>query len=286
MKRIIAGVLVLLGGKALAFKPRPSPIDPSILRSQTPNIQVPATFTGLVEARPTLMTRKGSFTTENYYEISWWPKPNQRLTFGETLFSASTPGKGQTPTFGDGYFRYQFREIKKVEAMGLTVSVDVRANLPISKASKDAGLITALRSTVLIARAITPSARFEFRNTPIVYFFKAPGHQGSSGAVAHPIIENRTSIGPVISITPELTLMAPVNLSLMKYRKYANGALHENELQVDLSFSPELDWAVNPNLYLGLAYRTEALIVRDQIGLALSDTAGSGYLQFVMGVNF
>lgn len=276
-----------MGGPAFGGRSfRATRTDPSILRSQTPRIETPAILTGIFEVRPTLATRKGNFSTENFYEVSWWLKPDKRLSFGESFFTAPGPNKSHAVSMGDGFLRYQARDVKKNEVTGMTVSLDVRANLPLSQVSRDAGMLTALRSTVLIMMPITETVRFEFRNTPILYFFKAAGHESSSGPVAHPVAENRTSLGPVINLSQSVVLMAPLNFSLMKYRYYRPGASHEGELQPDLSFSPEVDWTVNPNLYLGLAFRTESLMMRDQMGMILSNTAGSGYLQFVMGLSF
>jgi len=283
---LLIGIL-LMGGRAFGGRSfRATRTDPSVLRSQTPRIETPAILTGIFEVRPTLATRKGNLSTENFYEVSWWLKSDKRLSFGESFFTAPGPNKSHSVSMGDGFLRYQARDVKKDEVTGMTVSVDVRANLPLSQASRDAGMLTALRSTVLIMMPITENVRFEFRNTPILYLFKAAGHESSSGPVAHPVAENRTSLGPVINLSQSVVLMAPLNFSLMKYRHYRPGASHEGELQPDLSFSPEVDWTVNPNLYLGVAFRTEGLMMRDQMGMILSNTVGSGYLQFVMGLSF
>jgi len=279
-------LLLCLCALAEARKPRHSRTDPSILRSQTPRIEEPPPVTGLLEIRPTWGTQKKKFTTENYYEISFWNGRNERLTFGETLFTSPGPQQGQEVAFGDGFVRYQWREVKKNPVTGLAVTTDIRANLPLSKSSREAGLITALRSTLLMTVPITKSTRFEFRETPIVYFFKAAGHESPTGPLAHPVFENRVSLGPVISLSSSLTLVVPLYFSLMQYRRYQKGAFHDGELVPDLSFSPEIDWQVNSNLYLGVSYRTDGLIVRDDIGHVLSNHAGSGSLQFVMGFSF
>jgi len=275
-----------LSVSAMAQRPRHTMPDLSVLRSQSPATSAPQPITGLLEIRPTLGTRKGNIGTENFYELSWWVNPRERLSFGESVFTIPGPDKSQSLSMGDGFLRYQWREFKKNEVTGLTATADVRANLPLSKASRDAGLITAIRTTFTLAMPITPTTRFEFRETPIIYFFKGPGHEGSSGAVAHPIIENRISIGPVFAVSPTLTLSTPINFSLTKYRNYSAGASHNKELLPDLAFNPELDWQANGNLYLGLAYRTEAFIIRDQIGMVLNNTAGNGSIQFVLGLSF
>jgi hypothetical protein len=236
--------------------------------------------------RPTLGTRKGNIGTENSYELSWWVNPKERVSFGESVFTVPGPDKSQSLSMGDGFLRYQWREFKKNEVTGLTTTAEVRANLPLSKASRDAGVITAIRSTFILAMPITPTTRFEFRETPIIYFFKGPGHESSSGPVAHPMVENRISIGPVFTLSPTLTLSTPLNFSLIKYNTYSAGASHNKELLPDLSFYPELDWQANSHLYLGLAYRTEAFIIRDQIGMVLNNTAGNGSMQFVLGLSF
>lgn len=272
---------------AVAERPRVSHPDLSILQSQAPAISVQNPVTGLVEIRPTLGTRKGNITTENSYELSWWVRPGkERLSFGESVFTVPGADKNQSISFGDGFFRYQWKEYKKNEITGLTATGEVRANLPLSRASKDAGVITAIRSTILLAMPITPSTRFEFRETPIIYAFKASGHEGSSGAVAHPIFENRISLGPVFALSSTLTLSTPINFSLIKYQNYSAGALHNQELLPDLAFYPELDWQATSQLYLGLSYRTEAFIIRDQIGMVLNNSAGNGSIQFVLGCSF
>ncbi|NBX76338.1 MAG: hypothetical protein EBQ92_07270 [Proteobacteria bacterium] len=271
---------------ALAQRPRHAMPDVSVLRSQSPAITTPSPITGLLEIRPTLGTRKGNIGTENSYELSWWVNPRERLSFGGGIFTAPGADKSQSLSMGDGFLRYQWREFKRNEVTGLTATADARANLPLSRASREAGLITAIRSTFTLAMPITPSTRFEFRETPIIYIFKAPGHEGSSGSVAHPIIENRISLGPVFTLSPTLTLSTPLNFSLTKYRNYSAGASHNKELLPDLAFNPELDWQANTHLYLGLAYRTEAFIIRDQIGMVLNNTAGNGSFQFVLGLSF
>jgi len=269
-----------------AERARQSLPDLSILRSQTPAISAPSPITGLLELRPTLGTRRGNIGTENSYELSWWINPKERVSFGESVFTIPGADKSQNLSFGDGFFRYQWREYKKNEINGLTATAEVRANLPLSQASRDAGLITALRSTFILAMPITPTTRFEFRETPIIYVFKGPGHESSAGPVAHPMIENRISIGPVFTLSPTLTLSTPINFSLTKYRNYASGASHNQELLPDLAFYPELDWQATSHLYMGLAYRTEAFIIRDQIGMVLNNTAGNGSLQLVLGLSF
>lgn len=285
--RLFWGILVSLYSAAgWAQRPRHVLPDVSVLRSQNPPTTAPQPLTGLLEIRPTLGTRKGNISTENFYELSWWLNSTERISFGESLFTIPGPDKNQTLNFGDGYLRYQKREFKKNEVTGLTATADVRANLPLSKGSRDSGLITALRSTILLAMPITPNVRFEFRETPIIYVFKAPGHEGASGAVAHPIFENRVLLGPVFTLSDTLTLSTPLYFSLMKYQNYKAGANHNQELLPDLAFSPELDWQATRQLYLGLAYRTEAFIIRDQIGMILNNSAGNGSLQLVLGVSF
>lgn len=286
MRPVVCLLLLCLCALAEARKPRHSRTDPSILRSQTPKIQEPPPITGLLEMRPTWGTQKKRFTTENYYEMSFWTGSRERITVGETLFTSPGQNQSQDVFFGDGFVRYQWREVSKNPRTGLAVTTDVRANLPLSKNSREAGLITALRSTVLMTVPITPNTRFEFRETPILYVFKEAGHESATGSLAHPIFENRVSLGPVISLSSSLTLVVPLYFSLMQYRRYQKGAFHDGELVPDLSFSPEIDWQVNSNLYLGLSYRTDGLIVRDDMGLVLSETAGSGSIQFVMGVSF
>lgn len=271
---------------AYARRSHLSRADSSILRSQTPKVTVPASFTGLFEVRPTWGTQKGNFSTENFFEFNWWVKPTQRFTFGETFFTQPAANKTQNLSAGDGFIRYQFRELIRNERTGLTLSTEVRANLPISRRSQEAGLITALRSTALLAVPITPSVRFEFRETPIFYIYKEAGHQGSTGAISHPIFENRVSIGPVITISETLTLIAPLNLSLTKFQNYKSDASHNNELFPDLSFTPELDWSVTSSFYLGLSYRTEGIMVRDRAGMILSQNPGSGSMQMVFGMSF
>jgi len=288
--RLIWGVILgMASTPTLAQRPRLTPPDVSVLRSQTPTLSpgiTPNQITGLMEIRPTLGTRKGNITTENSYELSWWVNPRERLSFGESIFTVPGPDKNQTITPGDGFLRYQWREFKKNEITKLAATAEVRANIPLSKASREAGLITALRSTFLLAMPITSTTRFEFRETPIIYFFKNSGHEGSAGSVAHPVFENRISLGPVFALSPTLTLSTPLFFSLTKYRNYASGASHNQELLPDIAFTPELDWQANPNMYIGLAYRTEAFIIRDQVGMVLNNTAGNGSMQFVLGLSF
>ncbi|MFM8269435.1 MAG: hypothetical protein ACKN9V_04530 [Pseudomonadota bacterium] len=278
--------LSLLNTMAWAQRGRHALPDSSVLRSQNPSISAPQPLTGLIEVRPTLGTRKGNISTENFYEFSYWFNSNERLSFGESLFTAPGSDKTQTLNFGDGFIRYQKREFRKNEETGLTATAEIRANLPLSRSSKESGLITALRTTFLLAMPITPNVRFEFRETPIFYIFNNAGHESSSGAVAHPIFENRMLLGPVFTLSETITLSTPLYFSLMKYRNYAAGASHNQELLPDLAFTPELDWQANPHLYLGIAYRTEAFIIRDQIGMVLNNSAGNGSLQFVLGCSF
>ena len=282
---IVLGGLVISFG-AFAQRAHFSRRDSAILRSQTPKIATPPSFTGLFEVRPTWGTRSGNFSTENYYEINWWVNPNQRITFGETFFTQPGPNKTQDLSLGDAFIRYQFREIIQNEKTGLKVSTEVRANIPLGVRSKEAGLVTALRSTILLKVPISSSTRFEFRETPIFYIYKEAGHRGANGPVSHPIFENRISLGPVISITENLTLVAPLNFSLIKFHNYQADAFHNNELFPDLSFVPELDWAITQAAYLGVSYRTEGLMVRDRAGMILSDSPGNGSWQLVFGINF
>lgn len=258
----------------------------TVLSSSASKTGLPATYTGLFETRPTWGTRQGNFSTENYYEFNWWPKANRRFSFGETFFTQPSTNKVQEMYAGDGYVRYQLKDIKKNDQTGLTVSTEFRANLPISSKSRDTGFITALRSTVIIAVPITSNARFEFRETPVVYLYTESGHESPIGAISHPIFENRVTLGPIISINERLVLTAFINFSLVKFRNYKADASHNNELFPDLSFTPELDWAATSSSYVGIAYRTEGLMVRDRAGMILNNNPGGGSLQLVFGLSF
>lgn len=282
----IAVFLILFSVLSFAERARSPRIDPSVLRSNTPGINQPNRFTGQLEMRPTLGTLKGNFSTENYYELHWWLEANKRLTFGETFFSQKDTLGKQVFTPGDGYLRFQVRDFVKNPDSGLSLSGDFRANLPLSKNARDAGLITALRSTLLITLPLNPTTRLELRETPIFYFYKEAGHLGSQGPVSHPIFENRLSFGPVFSLGSSVTLLAPVYFFLTKYRNYQSGAIHNEDLWPDISFSPEIDWQLTENVYIGASYRTEGLLIRDTTGFALSPTAGSGSTQLILGMSF
>jgi len=271
---------------AFAGKAKSNRIDPSILRSNTPTVSNQNLFSGLIEMRPTLGTLKGNFSTENLYEIHWWLEANKRITFGETFFSQGDASGKQAVALGDGYLRYQVRDFVKNETSGVTLSGDFRANLPLGRNSQEAGLITALRSTLLVTLPLSPSTRFEIRETPIFFVFKDSGHVGSQGPVAHPIFENRFSMGPVFNIGSTVTLLTPVYFFLTKYRNYQQGAYHNEDLWPDLSFSPEIDWQITENIYVGASYRTEGLLVQDDTGFVLSPNAGSGSAQLVLGMSF
>ncbi len=286
MKFLSLFILILISDTSFAQRPRQSKIDGNVLRSQSPLGQSTSNFSGLIELRPTLGTRKGNITTENFYELAWGLGDNQRFSFGEGIFTNKGIKGNQEVSLGDAYLRYQWREIRKNETTGLVVSSEVRANLPISQISREAGLITAIRGSVILSVPITNTARFEFRETPIVYLYKEAGHQGSQGAIAHPLFENRVFLGPIINLSDELTLTTPICFSVTRYRNYTAGANRNSQWVPDLSFNPEIDWSINPTMYLGLAYRTEGFIVKQDSGVVVGDGAGNGSLQLVLGTSF
>lgn len=286
MRALSFFILIFLTGEAFAQKPRQSKIDGNVLRSQSPLGQSTTNFSGLIELRPTLGTRKGTFSTENFYELAWGLSDNRRISLGEGIFTSKGANGNQEVSVGDAFIRYQWREIRKNETTGLVVSSEVRANLPVSQISRDAGLITAVRGSVIFSVPITTTSRFEFRETPIVYIYKEAGHQGSQGAIAHPLFENRVFLGPIVNLTEELTLTAPICFSVTRYRNYSAGANRNAQWVPDLSFNPEIDWAMNPTMYLGVAYRTEGFIVKQDSGVVVGDGAGNGSIQLVLGTSF
>ncbi|NDD04770.1 MAG: hypothetical protein EB078_07675, partial [Proteobacteria bacterium] len=95
MRLTLFGVMVLLASPSFAQRPGASRPDVNLLRAQSPVAQSTAAFSGSLEARPTLGTRKGTFTTENSYELGASFRENQRLSLGGMIFTSAAASGNQ-----------------------------------------------------------------------------------------------------------------------------------------------------------------------------------------------
>jgi len=276
-----------------------SPVPPS-----TPNqsvVETPAKpgeptskVFGTLDLRAEFWGLPGAWDTSNFFQIGYTFTPDVKVSwyqgFDSNLYKASLtqiPGaSGLNPVLDQGFLRTRVNNIWKNG--NLSLAYESRIYVPTLSFDSQMGNITRFYNAIKLAYKASEAFTFSAIGVVSPQIFNAAG---TTYGGPNPWLENRLYLVTDVQITPKLSFSLPVLLYQDKYRDYAanptNLLLGGNtgDWGYFLYIWPELDYALNDTLTLGLAYVSGNMVKPDFSGTTMESAFKSGILQFVVTTN-
>jgi hypothetical protein len=260
--------------------------------NQKVEAQAPAgiSATGYIDLRPSWITKFGNFTTEDTVELGAKLTADTSLTYMQgiltNIYDPNSPeaASGMKPQLDAGAIKTKVNNIWKSDSDGLALSYENRVYLPVDEASQSRGMITAIRNYIKLSKSVTDNLKFTLSEIAIPMIHNQSGIVSSvGGASANKVFENRVYFIADLQLTQKLSLSMPLMFHQSRTANFRSDAANNASWSFHVWTSPELDYAVNDNLTLGLAYYNNDSfftpnLSKAQFGQALE----SGEFQFVL----
>lgn len=254
--------------------------------------QVPAgiSATGYIDLRPSWITKTGNFTTEDTVELGAKLTADTSLTYMQgvltNIYDPNSPEatSGMKPQLDAGAIRTKVNNIWKDDSRGLSLGYENRIYLPVDEPSQSHGMISAVRNYVKLSKKVNDQLKLTLSEVATPMFHNRAGTISTAGiASANKVFENRVYFITDIQLSEKLSLSVPLMFHQTRTADFRSDAANNASWSFLVWTSPELDYAVNDNLTLGLAYYNNDSfftpnLSKAQFGQALE----SGEFQFVL----
>jgi hypothetical protein len=222
-----------------------------------------AKVVGFADLRPGY-SPNGSFISENTFRLGYQFKKDRQLVIEQYVNSNLYQPSGLSDSnirMDDGYIGARLNNLWENKSAGLSFSYAPRFYLPQNPVSREAGLITLHRSNFQLKKTITDSFSLSLFEIPLAFLYTDPGYVKLTGEeVANPIFQNRIYLVADINFTDKLSLSIPLMFYQTRYSNYRPGATN-NDAWVNAVYTwPELDYAIDDHMTIGIAFYTDSLV--------------------------
>ncbi len=127
-------------------------------------------------------------------------------------------------------------------------------------------MITVFRPYFTIAREFNPFFEGSFAYAPSFFIFKKSGYTSAGGSAANPWFEHLLILNAGIKPVKSLSIGIPAVLQMTKYRNFADGATMNDRWSYNLWTWPEIDWDINAQHTVGVAYQSDNFLKANGTG--------------------
>jgi hypothetical protein len=246
--------------------------------------------TGYLDLRPSWITKTGGFTTENTLEIGAKLNADTSVAYMQGFVTNLydpvnlAENRGMKFSLDAGAVRFQIKNIWKSEGNGLALSYENRIYLPVDLGSQSKGIITSIRNYLKLSKSVSDNIKVTLSDAVIPIINSRSGNSSSAGVfTSNNIFENRVYLITDIQLTEKLSLSIPVMFHQTRAANYRSEASNNAAWSFLVWTSPELDYAVNDHLTLGLSYYNNESFFSSNLSKAQFRQAfESGEVQFVL----
>lgn len=213
---------------------------------------------GLVEFRPSYISKIGEMHTEDAVELGYDFNPGTSLFYRQELTTnLYNPGNvsGIDSNAGDGSIRGTLYNLLPLEGTPYTFGYEGRVYLPTMERRRDAGMISTIRNYLWLKYSPTKSFNLYVAEVPVVHLYNQVG----TGNTANPIFENKVDMIAEYNFTRNFRASLPIKFSITKYSNYKVGAKYNDAWVNFLQVYPEIMYKLTPNWRVGAAVYTGAL---------------------------
>lgn len=246
--------------------------------------------TGYIDIRPSWITKTGNFTSEDTIELGASLTKDTSITYMQgVLTNLYNPTEGASniglnPQLDAGAIKTKIKNIWKNDSQGLSLGYENRIYLPVDEASQSRGMITAVRNYLTLSKKVNDRVKLTVSEIVIPMFHNRAGTVSSTGvASANKVFENRVYFITDIQLSEKLSLSVPLMFHQTRTADFRTDASNNASWSFHVWTSPELDYAVNDNLTLGLAYYTNDSFFSPNLSISqFGQGFESGEFQFVL----
>lgn len=246
--------------------------------------------TGYIDLRPSWITKSGNFTTEDTAELGVQLTKNTSLTYMQGFVTnlynpiGSEMTSGLKPQLDSGAIKTKVDNIWKSDIDGLALSYENRVSLPVDQASQDRGMITIILNYIKLSKRVTDNLKFTLSEVVIPMIHKQSGVVSIDGeALANRVFENRVYFIADVQLTDKLSLSMPLMFHQSRTANFRSDASNNASWSFHVWISPELDYALNDHLTLGLAYyNNDSFFTPNLSSAQFGQALESGEFQFVL----
>lgn len=241
---------------------------------------VPATSKPMasVDLRPSWTTKSGEIHNENTLLGGYQFSPKLSV-YGVYNFMSNiyNPEKdlGFDQTSYDLSLRTKLPGLFTFRDTGIVFGYENRIYLPVTDGNRTAGMIATVRSYLSLSKSFGDFYKVTLVELPIFHIFKTAG----VGASANPWYENRVYLVNSFQLTKSLSLAVPFYLYSKLGREFS-AASNSEKWTHRIDIYPEITYAVNDNISVGLAYYSDNLITSDFGDTTISKGLEDGVVQF------
>jgi len=238
-----------------------------------------------MELRPSWTSRIGEVHSEDYAQLGYqFSKTFQlfyRQEFTTNLFNPGASASGLGLYAYDGTLRARVNDFYKPSASS-SVSYEGRVWMPTYSVRRDAGMIVALRNAARIKQSLTSTVSVSLEEIAVGHVFSRSGNVGKNGPEANPWYENRVYLTFEVKPTQSLKFSLPFILTSIKYRDFQAGAKNNDSWGHKVWLYPELTYAIDKHVSVGLAYYSDNLVLANFGGTTINAGLEKGITQVIL----
>lgn len=237
---------------------------------------------GLIDLRPSdVFKGEDTFRMENAAELGYRFNPKLQLTYKQEVWgNLVQPGSSAAPNnffIRDGWVDVLCDKVISSEDQSLFFTYEGRAYLPTFETRRNAGMVTAIRNYATVGKKLASWMTVSATETPIAHFYSQDSFMGK----ANPAFENRFQLKAGINLTSKLSVSLPLIWQATKMRT-SQGAAKSGIWDNYVWMNPEIFYAVDPHLVMGLGYYdVGSLIKNDLSDIQIGDGLRDGVVQMI-----
>jgi hypothetical protein len=237
---------------------------------------------GLVDLRPSdVFKGEDTFRMENSAELGYRFNPKLQLTYKQEIWgNLVQPSLSASPNnffVRDGWVDVLCDKVFVNEDQSLFFTYEGRAYLPTFETRRNAGMVTAVRNYATVGKKPTGWMTVSATETPIAHFYSQDSYLGK----ANPVFENRFQLKAGINLTSKLSLSLPLIWQATKMR-LSQGASKSGIWDNYVWINPEIFYAVDPHLVMGLGYYDVGSLMKNDLSdTQIGDGLRDGVVQMI-----
>jgi len=241
-----------------------------------------------LELRPSWTSRIGEVHTEDYVQFGYQFNPNfqvfYRQEFTTNLFNPGSSAQGMGVYAYDGSLRTKVANLVTFNR-DLALHYEARLWLPTFSVRRNAGMIVGLRQALRLKQELGPYMAVSLEEIAVPHIWSRPGNDIPSAPEANPAYENRVYLTFDWKPTSKVKFSVPFILTSIRYRDYQPKARNNDSWGHKVWLYPELTYAVNPNITVGLAYYSDNLVLSNFGGTQVATGLEKGISQLILNAS-
>lgn len=251
-------LVVLCAVPALARAEAPATTGPTGTTVESTAGLAGSAVYGRLELRPTWGTASGIFNAQNNAEIGYRFTADTKILFNQSFnFDLRNPNSsGMNFTVPDARIEADFNNLWTDRRGGWAFDYQPRLHVPTDAGKRDVGLITEFRHQLQLTKTFSEPFQMTAALIPAFHAYSQAGGLAGGKLAANPIFENRLEVTAKWMFARNWKLEMPLKFWQTRYREFAANALHNDMWAFAVTMKPEIQWAIDPHVTLGVAFET------------------------------